>query len=177
MDNERLIKLLASTKEFKNFGEFATDSGTSVRYLDPERQPTTCHFPKYESKLKSFKEGEEMEDWIPEDAFKVAHEFRNKCAGQISASLMNQFLKDLNAIWKAREDKQISRIKSECNREVQFLRRQVQFKKPYDKVMQQSEVRRLKGEVKTAKAALRENVAVIKQDEKGPNKDGLLVID
>ena len=59
-----------------------------------------------------------MEDWIPEDAFKVAHEFRNKCAGQISESLMNTFLKDLNKIWKARESKQIARIKSECNREV-----------------------------------------------------------
>jgi hypothetical protein len=46
-----------------------------------------------------------MEDWIPEDAFKVAHEFRNKCVGQVSVSLMNQFLKDLNKIWKGREQK------------------------------------------------------------------------
>ena len=38
-------------------------------------------------------------------------------------------------------------------------------------------MRRLKGEIKTAKGALRENVAVIKQDEKGPNRDGLMVID
>lgn len=37
MDNERLIKLLASTKEFKNFAEFANDSGLNVRYLDPEK--------------------------------------------------------------------------------------------------------------------------------------------
>ena len=44
-----------------------------------------------------------MEDWIPEDAFKVAHDFRNKCAGQVSKPLMNQFLKDLNKCWKARE--------------------------------------------------------------------------
>jgi hypothetical protein len=43
--------------------------------------------------------------------------------------------------------------------------------------MHQTDVKRLKGEVKSAKAALRENVAVIKQDENGPNKDGLIVID
>ena len=43
--------------------------------------------------------------------------------------------------------------------------------------MHQTDVKRLKGEVKSAKAALRENVAVIKQDESGPNKDGLIVID
>ena len=63
-------------------------------------------------------ENEEMEDWIPTAPFKVPHDYRNKCAGQVSAPLMNQFLRDLNKIWKAREDKQISRIKSECNREV-----------------------------------------------------------
>jgi hypothetical protein len=43
--------------------------------------------------------------------------------------------------------------------------------------MHQTDVKRLKNEVKSAKAALRENVAVIKQDESGPNKDGLIVID
>ena len=81
MDNDRLIKLLATTKEFKNFGEFASDSGTSVRYLDPERQPASRCAVNFAAKLKDFAAGEEMEDWIPEDAFKVAHEFRNKCAG------------------------------------------------------------------------------------------------
>jgi hypothetical protein len=35
----------------------------------------------------------------------------------------------------------------------------------------------LKGEIIHAKASLRENVAVIKQDERGPNKDGLLIVD
>lgn len=34
-DNERLIKLLANTKEFENFGEFAHESAGGVRYLDP----------------------------------------------------------------------------------------------------------------------------------------------
>lgn len=116
-DNERLIKLLASTKEFANFGEFAHDSGASVRFLDAERQPTTCH-PKPVNKLKGFKANEEIEDWLPQEAFKIAHNFRNKFAGQISESLMNTFLKDLNKIWKEREDKQIAKIKSECNHEV-----------------------------------------------------------
>lgn len=37
IDNQRLIKLLASTKEFKNFAEFAADSGEGVRYLDPQK--------------------------------------------------------------------------------------------------------------------------------------------
>ena len=85
--------------------------------------PKPFSFPKDQPRLNNLDENVEMEDWIPTDAFKVAHDFRNRCAGQVSASLMNQFLRDLNKVWKAREDKQIARIKSECNREVQFLRR------------------------------------------------------
>lgn len=94
---------MASTDQFKNFAEFATDSGAAVRYLDPERKPASAGANKKAPELRDFKAGEETEDWIPEDAFKVAHEFRNKCAGQVSTSLMNQFLKDLNKIWRARE--------------------------------------------------------------------------
>jgi hypothetical protein len=57
--------------------------------MNPDRQPADkCH-PKKKSNLKEFKETEEMEDWIPEEAFKVAHDFRNKCASNVSQSLMN----------------------------------------------------------------------------------------
>jgi hypothetical protein len=63
---------------------------------------------------------------------------------------MNTLLSDLNKIWRAREKKQISRIKSEANREVQFLRREVSFKKPYQQVMHEQDVKRLKAELKDA---------------------------
>ena len=53
----------------------------------------------------------------------------------------------------------------------------MQFRKPYSKVMHQTDVKRLKDQLKDHKEALRENVAVIKQDEYGPNNDGLLMID
>ena len=82
---------------------------------------------------------------------------------------MNTLLSDLNKIWRAREQKQISRIKSEANREVQYLRREVAFKKPYDQVMHEQDVKRLKAELKDCQQALRENIAVIQQDKNGPN--------
>lgn len=184
LDNERLIKLLGATEQYSNFAEIATDSGANIRCLDNKRAPVakpkgnpTGKSQKNGTKTKDFKAGEEFEDWIPEEAFKIAHDFRNKCASQIQVSLMNQFLTDLNKVWRAREQRQISRIKAECNREVQFLRRQLQFQKPYDKVMHQTEVKRLRDDLKSAKATLRENVAVIKQDQQAPNTDGLIVID
>jgi hypothetical protein len=37
-------------------------------------------------------EGEESDDWIPEEAYKAAHDFRNKCAANVSKALMNTLL-------------------------------------------------------------------------------------
>ena len=45
------------------------------------------------------------DDWIPEEAFKAAHDFRNKCAANVSKALMNTLLHDLNRIWRVREKK------------------------------------------------------------------------
>lgn len=113
LDNERLIKLLGSTEQYSNFAELATDSGSNIRCLDNKRAPVvkpkgkaaTGKSQKNGTKLKEFRAGEEFEDWIPEEAFKIAHDFRNKCASQIQVSLMNQFLTDLNKVWKAREQR------------------------------------------------------------------------
>jgi hypothetical protein len=87
--------MLAKTEEYRDFALMAQDSGM-VRFMDPSAPATT-------TEVKSAKE--EKEDWIPEDAFKVAHDFRNKCASQVSKAMMNQLLNDLNKIWRAREEK------------------------------------------------------------------------
>lgn len=34
-DNQRLIKLLSQTEEYKNFGELAADTGLGIRYMNP----------------------------------------------------------------------------------------------------------------------------------------------
>mmetsp|Transcript_23640 Transcript_23640/g.23357 ORF Transcript_23640/g.23357 Transcript_23640/m.23357 type:complete len:107 (+) Transcript_23640:711-1031(+) len=89
MDNERLIQMLSQTQEFSKVGQLAKDCGSNVRFMNPDRQPTGCHYPKKQSQLKDYKPSDEMEDWIPEEAFKLAHDFRNKCASSVSQSLMN----------------------------------------------------------------------------------------
>ena len=89
--------MLSKTEEFKDFATLAIDSG-NVRFMNPVASATKS----------VIKEGDqEKEDWIPEDAYKIAHDFRNKCASNISKPMMNQLLTDLNKIWRQREDKQI----------------------------------------------------------------------
>jgi len=59
---------------------------------------------------------------------------------------------------------------------VQYLRRELAFKKPYDQVVHENDIKRLKSELKDAQQALRENVAVISQELDGPNQ-GLQLVD
>ena len=75
----------------------AIDSG-NVRFMDPVASATNTQVKPQNS---------EKEDWIPEDAYKIAHDFRNKCAANISKAMMNTMLTDLNKVWRQREDKQI----------------------------------------------------------------------
>ena len=50
--------------------------------MSPTHEVRRIHNTKKEAKLKDFKDpNEEMEDWIPEEAFKIAHQFRNQHAG------------------------------------------------------------------------------------------------
>jgi hypothetical protein len=94
--------MLSKTKEYANFANFAQDSGSAVRYMDPEESKSTTATSRVERPLG---ESDEQDDWIPEGAYKAAHDFRNKCAANISKALMNTLLSDLNKIWRAREKK------------------------------------------------------------------------
>ena len=51
---------------------------------EAHREADRCHYPKRKDHLKDFVAREEIEDWIPEEAYKVAHDFRNKCAANVS---------------------------------------------------------------------------------------------
>ncbi len=50
-----------------------------------DKKAEKCHSrggPKQTATIKDFKD--EDQDWIPEEAFRVAHDFRNKCASSVS---------------------------------------------------------------------------------------------
>jgi len=94
--------MLGKTKEYAGFANFAQDSGSGVRYMDTEEGKTTA---ATTIKHATIEEDDGSDDWIPEEAFKAAHDFRNKCAANVSKALMNTLLQDLKRIWRAREKK------------------------------------------------------------------------
>jgi hypothetical protein len=119
--------MLASTKQFEAFGKLALDTAeNTIRFMNPgqaalEKQAGKCHTrePESTTTLKDFQGGKGEEDnWIPEEAFRVAHDFRNRCASTVSQALMNQLLADLNKIWRDREKKSVSRVQNNAHREI-----------------------------------------------------------
>lgn len=79
VENERLLKILAESDQFKNFKELVPENIGAVRTLDKKQRPATGKVTKQQKNLKEFSVSE-FEDWVPPEAFKVAHDFRNRCA-------------------------------------------------------------------------------------------------
>lgn len=63
---------------------------------------------------KSKVEGEEEESWIPQEAFKIAHNYREKYGTGLTEVIINKMLRELNQVWRDRERAQIARVKLAC---------------------------------------------------------------
>jgi len=81
----------------------------------------------------------------------VAHEFRDKHGNDLSPTLINQLLSDLNRIWREREKKQIARIKQQCSTEINQLKRQLSNRAPFDEVTAKKSIARLQRQLDEAR--------------------------
>ena len=90
-DNCKLMDMLRQTKEYADFAGYVKDCGGNVRA----------------AKENQAQNGEDFLDWIPDAAYKGAHEFRNKYGNELTPGLVNTLLSDLNKIWRDREKKQL----------------------------------------------------------------------
>lgn len=60
---------------------------------------------------------------MPEEAFKFAHEFRLKYSGELTDTLIEKLLFELNKIWSKREQRMLNRVKGNAASETAGLRR------------------------------------------------------
>lgn len=105
-DNERLLAMLRETKEYRDFAGFVEDSGGNVVSKPSVKAAANI-----------------VEEWLPDEAFRVAHQFREQHGNDLTPALINQLLGDLNKIWREREKRQISRIKQQCAEQIAVLKR------------------------------------------------------
>lgn len=166
-DNSRLMKMLKETGH-KSFGEQAEDSGGSMHFV--KKNQATRVKDKREQYIQEVI-GPKEEDWVPNDAFTVAQELRAKYGSELTPNLINRLLAELNKVWRARETRQIARIKQQCATASADVKRQVMMRAPLDEVAARKEIARLREELKRAREEVKNTVASSSALTKNPTMD------
>ena len=164
-DNDRLVKLLRKTKEYKNFAGFAEDNLGSVRFMPIEKVGRyRARKPSPDTIDENFDPNAEEDNWVPQEAFDVAYKYKNEYGGELTDTLINKLLQSLNHVWRNRERRQIARVKTQCNREIGKLRRQIQQTAPLEEVKTKNEISRLKTQLAESQKKLRQAVVIKKKN-------------
>lgn len=61
--------------------------------------------------------------WVPEESYKFAQSFRLKYDGELTDTLIENLLFELNKIWSRREQRLLQRVKGSAAHETAGLRR------------------------------------------------------
>ena len=181
-DKRRFLLMLKSTKEYKEFSEFADDSGGNMRFLSNEDSPQISSKKKRGTGAKqqfqplTVIDGEnEKINWVPEEAYQLAHEVRYQTSGEISPKLMNKLLMSLNKIWRIREKQNEARIKNKYQSEIEKLRREKAMKGQYDGVQAKKSLARTRAQLKKAEDKLKDYSEKLKKTKNLPS--GMKIID
>jgi hypothetical protein len=145
--------MLRSTQEFRDFAELADEGDGNIRFLKDIRQKTyvdigcNCRC----KNVRPCAEDEVLDEkmlWAPEEAWKFAHEFRLKYQGEMTDTLIEHLMFELNKIWSRREKVLTSKIRSNCAHEAAALKRQLAFNPQYDEHQAKTTIARLKAQLK-----------------------------
>lgn len=74
----------------------------------------------------------------------MAHNFRDRHGDELSAELVNELLKGLNAIYSQREKKTVQRIKKDSREELNQLKRKLMYRPTYDEMQTKRTINSLK---------------------------------
>lgn len=105
-DVRRLLQMLRSTKEFKDFAEYADDTGKSITFLKeiPVKSVVDCKCACMKCKharpclVEESKYIDEKLLWAPSEAFNFIHQYRLQYKGELSDALIeNLFFEVINS--------------------------------------------------------------------------------
>lgn len=170
MDMKRMVELITSTKEFEAF-KYYSESGAAASFLPPDLELALTQGPLSEQDKESLMAwgrsvtefarefsvpmttrppisfSDEEKHWIPRDALLLATHFKAKHLLSLPIEIIHDFLRQLNLIWQKREKWRATKLKDEYKDKITTLERQVRNKIPYDGVIQQKEIARLKKDI------------------------------
>lgn len=150
-DQERMLRLLKSTAEFKDFSEFAQSAGNVHYYPSAAKKPDA-----------------NPDHWVPAEALSIADNFLEKYGNVLPERAIRKLVDDLNTLWRSREKKQLQRVRSECINDVAELRRELAARKKVDEYSADRTVSRLKSDLKSANTDLRNTAFYTGKYARGP---------
>ena len=166
-DNMRLLQMLKTTEEFKNFAYLNETIPGGVKLIkdNEEQKKITSAASNNKLKEKSLipKNQEILKDsqnLVPNEAIDFAFQFKNKYNVELNDNLINELVTSLNKIYKIREKKEINKIKHKYQSEITDLRRKLAMKSGYDEFISQKTISKLKKDLKKTKDNLKDNIVL-----------------
>ena len=166
-DNLRLLQMLKSTNEFKDFAYLSETVPGGIRFLKAEEQKKSATKASAAMTKKgksvipnSKKDILDNQNWVPSDAYSFATQFKNKYNLDLNENLLTDLLTSLNKIWQEREKKQVNRLKSQYQSEIMSLRRKLAMKTGYDEFTAAKTISKLKKDLKQTRDDLRDNIVL-----------------
>lgn len=157
LDNQRLVRLLASTAEYRQFIALSDESG-GLSYMPPDpstgADATRSRLPKSSGRdRKVHGPAREADFWVPADAYALVSDFRHRHVPAVPMSQFHELLLKLSRVWKRREARTLDRIRDAHAAKVSELRRRLSQQVSYDEVVSSSELDRLRRELRAARVA------------------------
>ena len=185
-DNFRLLQMLKSTEEFKDFAYLSETVPGGIRFLKETATPrksatvtglNTSTLQNLNTSTASIATARKAvtgkaaipnsskdilnnENWVPSEAYTFAVQFKNKYNLDLNENILNTLLTSLNKIWQEREKKQINRLKSQYQSEIMSLRRKVAMRSGYNEFTAQKTISKLKQDLKQTRDDLRDNIVL-----------------
>ena len=144
-DNIRLLNLLNSTDEYRDFCHLGQTAPLGIRYIKPveeNKEPLTKPISKKEERERSLTEYKkymenkkkklEKEDrnWVPLEAYNYLVESRNKYKLDLNNDVIENLLNILNNFWKERLDREVNHYRALYQNEIKELKRRLQSSVP-----------------------------------------------
>ena len=164
-DNERLITMLKDKDQYKEFAEFFEDSGGAIKVLPPKTAS---------SKKSKPATAESEQNWVPQDAYKLAHDYLHKHKGNFNSTVVDTLITELNKIWRERERNHVSRLKQKYTTEIADLRRQGAMGNSYNAVDSKKQISRLKTDLKCAYKEIKKNICSTENLKANPKQTGVV---
>lgn len=122
-DNIRMLQMLKTTNEFKDFAFLNQTTPGGIRYVHDDHIIMTghhnCQIAKSEENFQHF-----CDSWIPSEAFDLLLNYNKKYNMDLSEKVINDLLASLNTIWRQKEHKVIVRLKAKYQKEIIDSKRQ-----------------------------------------------------